>query len=509
MVVRQQLLCSWDKSCIVARSAGRDLARESTLARIAHRKSPFHFSTVTTRESPEPIVVSEGTSGPYDPELKEAGQLTSPTWELELFLSGAFVFASFQLPGVIESLFRRLEPHASDAARTVLFTGTLYAKAIAFTLIGTFLIHLVSRAQWVALLGLYSVYPRGIRWEEMKVGPIAKDVYRSYVPDLGQVVAKLDNFCSIVFSTGLLIVVVFAYSTFLAGSLAGGAYILAQLFTHGREMQNFFWLLFVVLVAIPVVGTLIDKRLGDRIPPQSTTYRVLHALLRVAFAINMMRVLGPMMWTLTTNIGRKRALAFLVVALSALIFLSAVDRLVQSDRLSFNSYDFFGSSREHGIRYQVYENQRDENESYARIPSIQSDIIKDPYVKLFIPFSPPRHNAAVARSCPGVKPLQDRGVQLGADPYLDDSLVVPVLACLTRLHAVTLDGAQQPSLQFAFYEHPRTGLKGMLAYIPVDSLAHGRHVIGVMPVPPTELPTDSAQLAKASWKQPFLIPFWR
>jgi hypothetical protein len=139
MVVRQQLLCIWDESCIVARSAGRDLARESTLARIAHRKSPFHFSTVTTRESPEPIVVSEGMSGRYDPELKEAGQLISPTWELELFLSGAFVFASFQLPGIIESVFRRLEPHASDAARSVLFVGTLYAKAIAFTLIGTFL----------------------------------------------------------------------------------------------------------------------------------------------------------------------------------------------------------------------------------------------------------------------------------------------------------------------------------------------------------------------------------
>jgi hypothetical protein len=74
---------------------------------------------------------------------------------------------------------------------------------------------------------------------------------------------------------------------------------------------------------------------------------------------------------------------------------------------------------------------------------------------------------------------------------------------------VTLDGAPQPSLQFAFYEHPHTGLKGMIAYIPLDSLAHGRHVIGVMPAPPTELPTDSKELAKASWKQPLLIPFWR
>ena len=80
---------------------------------------------------------------------------------------------------------------------------------------------------------------------------------------------------------------------------------------------------------------------------------------------------------------------------------------------------------------------------------------------------------------------------------------------MARLHAVTLDGAAQPSAQFAFYEHPGTGLKGMIAYIPIDSLTRGRHVISLMPVPPAELPTDSTKLANASWKKPLVIPFWR
>ena len=86
---------------------------------------------------------------------------------------------------------------------------------------------------------------------------------------------------------------------------------------------------------------------------------------------------------------------------------------------------------------------------------------------------------------------------------------MPVLACLAKLHAVTLDGAPQSSLEFAFYEHPNSGLKGMIAYIPVDSLTRGRHVISVMPVPPAELPTDSTKLANASWRKPLVIPFWR
>jgi hypothetical protein len=30
-----------------------------------------------------------------------------------------------------------------------------------------------------------------------------------------------------------------------------------------------------------------------------------------------------------------------------------------------------------------------------------------------------------------------------------------------------------------------------------------------MPVPPPTLPTDSADLANALWKRPYVIPFWK
>jgi hypothetical protein len=457
---------------------------------------------VTNPAQNETATGGERMHAPYDKELQESGQLTSPTWELELFLSGAFVFSSFQLPGIIESVFRRLEPHVTEMTSFVLFDGALYAKAIAFTLILTFMIHLVARAQWVALLGLYSVFPRGIRWDEMKVGPLARELYQSRIPDLGQAVARLDNFCSIVFSAGLLVVVMFVYSTGIAAFLGTSAYLVSHLADRGRHMAIYFALIAFVLIFLPVAAGGIDRQYAGRFKPGSRGWRILRRLLRIAFTINMMRVTGPMMWTLATNVGRKTSIALLVTAVSFLLFLSVSDRLVQSDRLSINGYDYYGTSLAHGVAYQVYENQREDDESYLRIPSIQSDIIRDPYVKLFIPYYPARHNAAVAHACPTLKPLQDRGIQIGSDPPLADSLVVPVLDCLAKIHAVTLDGAPISSLQFAFYEHPKTGIKGMLSYIPVDSLAHGRHVLSVMPAPPDDT-------TKVAWKKPYLIPFWR
>jgi hypothetical protein len=53
------------------------------------------------------------------------------------------------------------------------------------------------------------------------------------------------------------------------------------------------------------------------------------------------------------------------------------------------------------------------------------------------------------------------------------------------------------------------GMRGILAYIPVDSLPPGRHVITVMPVPPAKLLTDTPALANAVWKKPYVIPFWK
>jgi hypothetical protein len=458
---------------------------------------------------PVPPTPIEETQGPFDPDMKAAGQLTSPTWELELFLSGAFVFATFQLPGLIEKLFQRLEPHTVGASNFVVFIGSLYGKAIAFTLIAMFSVHLGARAYWVALMGLHSVFPRGIQWDELKVGPLAKEIYRSRTQDIQRSIARLDNFCSVVFSVGLVIVLVFVFSTTLAGVFGGLAYLLATAFRAKQNTMFFFFALSGVFTLVPLTATLLDKRFGARMTPGSRSHRFTTGALRLAFAMNLLRFTGPMMWTMMTNMGRRKAMAFMFVTLTLLVAIATADRLANSDRLSLNSYDFFARSRAHEVLASYYENQREDGRPYPRTPSIQSDIIREPYVKLFLPISARRHNAALLRECPGLKPIGDRGLQIGADSYVPDSLAEPVLACVAKLHAVTLDSVARPDLSFSFYENPSTGIKGVITYIPADSLARGRHVLGMLPIPPEELPKGTAALNAAPWKKPILIPFWR
>jgi hypothetical protein len=327
------------------------------------------------------------------------------------------------------------------------------------------------------------------------------------MPNMGRLIARIDNFCSIVFSVGLVIVFVFVFSTLLVALGGGLAYALALVFTHGENMRYFLYLLLVVFLAIPLGATVIDRTRGKNYPPGTRGHRILRGMIRFAVGVNLTAITGPMMWTLATNLGRKKSMAFLFVAMTALIVIATADRLAQSDRLSINSYDYFGASRTHAVNGRFYESQRVPGKSYARVPSIQSDIIKDPYVKLFIPYSPRRDNPAIASTCPTLKPIAERGLQIGADAPLPDSITVPVLACIARMHATSLDGAPRPEVEFSFYEQPASGIKGVVAYIPIDSLSPGRHVIGVVPTPPTPLPSDSA--AREDWKRPTLIPFWK
>jgi hypothetical protein len=440
---------------------------------------------------------------PYDPEMKEAGQLTSPTWELELFLSGALVFATFQLPDLVEKFFHSLEPHVAGMTRTAVLDLSLYAKSIAYTLLITFTVHLIGRAQWVALMGLQSVFPKGIRWDELKIGPIARRMYEERTPGLARVIAALDNFCSIIFSMGMMFVVLFLFSATVVSLTGGLAWLLSRFVTGGRYFDAWFIGIVLVVVGIPVVSGLVDRRLGAKLAPGSRGYRLIHAMLRFSFALNFVRTIGPMMWVLMSNIGRRKAVLALYAGLMGIIFVSSVDVMVRRGAVGLNNYDYYGPSVMHGVSSANYENQRTADAG-ARVPMIQSDIIRDPYVKLFIPYSPGRHNAALAKACPGLKPLQTEGVQVGGDTPVPDSLAVPALQCIAKLHDVKLDGAPIPNLEFAFYEHPMTGLRGVIAYIAVDSLPRGRHVLTIMPALPVPMPADSANL-----KQPYVIPFWK
>jgi hypothetical protein len=441
-------------------------------------------------------------AGPSDAELAASGVPdTSPTWELELLISGAVLFALFQIPPLLNGFFARAEPQATSTMLSVLLFMELYLKAIVYALIASFVVHLVARAYWVGLVGLHSVFPKGVRWENFKSGPVGLEVYRERLVSLPAIISRTDNFCSVIFSFAFLLVLLFAFTVCLTSVYSLIAYGIAHAFLGGKNTDTVFLVFALLTAVVPAVTTLIDRRFGQRLSPRGR--RVIRRLVILAYRGTAQGVISPIFVPLLTNVGRKKIMAIFYFSLFGVLSFVLAERFARSDLLSFNSYDYFGPSSRFGVDYRFYENQRDSGGVYPRTPSIQADVITGPYVKLFIPYYPRRYNVEIAKSCPAVHAIQSRGLQFGADAPVADSLAIPVLECLGRLHGVTVDGAPRPDLQYRFYEHPGTGIKGVITYIPADSLTRGQHIITVKQVPSPDASPKTPAPA------PWVIPFWR
>lgn len=450
-----------------------------------------------------PVFSSRPTdAGPSDAELAASGVPdTSPTWELELLISGAVLFALFQLPPLLNGFFARVEPHATSTMLSVLLFVELYVRAIVYALTASFVVHLVARAYWVGLVGLHSVFPKGVKWEHFKSGPVGLQVYRERLVSLPAIISRTDNFCSVIFSFAFLMVLLFAFTVCLTTVYSVVAYLVTHAFLGGQNTDSVFLVLAGLTALVPAITTLVDRRFGQRLSPRGQ--RIVRRLVIFSYRGTAQGVISPIFVPLLTNVGRKKITAIFYCSLFGILIFVIGERFARNDQLSFNSYDYFGPSSRFGVDYRFYESQRDPGEIYARTPSIQSDVITGSYVKLFVPYYPRRYNTAIARSCPALHPLEARGLQIGTDTPVPDSAAIPVLECLGRIHGVTVDGAPRPDLEYRFYEHPGTGIKGVITYIPADSLTRGQHLITVKQVPaPDASPTTPAP-------PPWVIPFWR
>ena len=430
----------------------------------------------------------------------------SAAWELELLIAGAVTFALFQLPGSLETLRASLEVKLTGGAALALWLGYVYAKMIVYLLIAAFLTNLTLRAYWVGLVGLHSVYPRGVVWDQMRLGPAAVEEYRERLASLPAIIGRVDNFASVIFSFAFMIVVVCVFSVVAAGVFGGLAWVIDQLAFGGRHsLAVFETLAFGFAIPVSTIG-LIDKKFGPRWAPDSTAGRWLRRAVRATLRVNGSSLFGPIFFTLFTNLRRGVLVSLFYVTFFSALFVAMGEFTVRVGLFAPGSPRYMPDDQNvRGVNASHYESLRGPDANPAAV-TIQSDVIEGPYVRLFIPYDAERHDPALAKTCAGAQPLRPGHVHIAtAAPTraVADRLASTVLGCLARMHAVTLDGAPQTDLQLRYYTQPTTGQPGMVAYLPTASLAPGQHVLSVMPPP---RPPDSVNKTPL---QPIEIPFWK
>lgn len=415
---------------------------------------------------------------------------TTPTWEVELLISGVAVFAMLQLPGWLDSQLFTLRPRFDlQWAEPLLFTY-IYLKSAAILLALTFALHLALRAYWIALVGVHSIHPDGVRWDTLRMGPLEREQQKRHFGTAAGSIDRADNRATIVFALGVILAVRLLLMSLLVlalFTLVESAVSLAGVPLDGGTL----FLACGVLILVPnMLAKRIDARFGQRLREGGLPRRGLALVLRFYILIGL-GGRSQTMAVLASHRGERRMNLIVLGVFIALTTGVATDATLQKAPGALGNYGLFpgDASPARVIDSSHYDDQRDPLHD-PLTPYIQSDLASGPYLRLVVPYRPGNDAPSLRKSCPAAARTRE-------DAARDDAL----LACLDRLHAVSLDGKPLDTLRYAAGSDPRTRRPALVAMIDIRALPPGEHVLRVQD-------TVAKRGGGRSVANTDVIPFW-
>jgi len=440
--------------------------------------------TISAFHPGEPAVI------PPDESIDKLPGHTTPTWEVELLISGVAVFAMLQLPGWLNDRLMFLLPRFEDSLRASLIMVFSYSMGAAVILAATFALHLLLRAYWIALVGMHSVYPDGIRWERLRMGPIERQVMQHRDGDFAAMVERADNRASVVFATGVALATILLVLTVLVVGLFAAGMTIAMALRWQVHAERVLLIGIAIVLGPSLLISLLDRRWGARLPEGNPLRRLIAAgfnlYARFGFANK-----GGVLGMLSSHHGRWRVQAIATAAIAVCLCGAMFGQLAMRAPERLGSYAGFPRFDKHTVNMvdaAYYDDQRDPLRS-RMVPFIQSAEIDGHYLRLTVPYQPDRDAAAMRRTCPAAAKIDDA-----------DARAAATLHCLAALHPVTLDGKPVAGLRYDAGSDAQTERPALVAMIDVRALAAGRHELAIADASPAG---DDPSLS-----DPWVIPFW-
>jgi hypothetical protein len=393
---------------------------------------------------------------------------TTPTWEMELLISGATIFGLLQLPDLIDHLYYRTVNMSPHDYMNVLMLLWLYSKGGVVTLVLTFLAHLSLRGYWVALVGMNSVYPGGILWEKLGLGPITRERFASSKDGgMEDAIERADNRATRVFGVGFAFAVLMAAMSSIALLALVACLAVDVLFGEGYTLKVFFTV--IALVALPgFITWMVDRRFGESLAKRPALRRVVSGLIDAYSKWGIGPRTNPLIALFRSHVGRTRFMSTVILVLMPILFAIVIQQSMTRGRLPLGLFvgisgtDLYAPTTS---ATDFYENERGDAWRMTPLPHIPSRVVEGPYLQLFVPFIPRLHGAALPGACPELKGAGKADARTRLD-------------CLARMIALRIDGVPV-SVPLDATTDAATGQPGMLAMLPITALAAGRHELSL------------------------------
>jgi len=379
------------------------------------------------------------------------------SWQAEIILSGMVIFSLFQIPEGIEKLREHF------ITEVVVFNDfnnffVAWSMGSVWLTIG-FVVHLILRGVWIAMVGLSYVFPEGTR----------KEVFRTYqprfyetirkLPSPTESVIKLEKACSIIFAISFFFFMVLVGVSFYYIVLGTGV---ATFFIYLEGYDVFLdkkWIfeLFFGSLSLLVFIDFLSFGYFRRFKVFAVLFYPVYVLISwVTFS----KTYRNIYYLLASNVNRWK-LGFL---LAGFIFMT----ILLSSSLSGNSFklpsrlEFYSTATATSVFAGHY--QTNHHRLHSVKMQIPSEIIENNYLQLFIVQRIDTEDS--------IKVVCNYEEQLAKEKINRDSLK---LACLGSFYRVTLNDSIPTNPNWHFYQNPTTQQKGIMSWLDISALPNGEH----------------------------------
>jgi len=399
-------------------------------------------------------------------------KLQEESWQLELIISG---FAIFGLFTAYPTIAERVE-ESGNGKQIYNFVIFLVAQISCGILIFNLLLHVLLRGLWIGTLGLRYV-SGDIEYEELNYTEKFTKFLKKNVGSFDKYIATLENYCSIIFAISFLLIFYVLALTFTIISIALiGNYIIGN-----DDLPNWlskaFGIPLLVFFIIGMLLTFIDFVTLGFLKKKKWLSKIYFPMYWVFSWVTLSFLYRPLVYNFLDNkFGRR--LSFTLVPIYFLILLGS--------SLQYNNSNYLDndmSSSTISTNNENYEDLIKTNNKFVKHPIIQSKVVQENYLKIFIPYSENIEDYVFSFN-KGLKPEIDiRG--LGSDITFNetfdfskkDSLTKEYLKTINTIYSVHIDSVAFET-EFIIGKSLKDKL-GFETYLSIDSLKIGKHLIKI------------------------------
>ena len=408
------------------------------------------------------------------PEFKKLLQkLQEESWQLELLISGFAIFG----------LFTAFEP-----IRTSMYeaknTGEIYRFVVSFValiscsiLIFNLLLHVLLRGLWIGALGLRYV-SGDINFDNLNYSQKFTKYLKKKVGSFDKYIATLENYCSVIFAISFLLIFYVLALTFIMIAIA----LIGNYIIDSETLPT--WItkgVGVVLISFLIFGmfiTFIDFATLGYLKKKKWISKIYFPIYWVFSFITLSFLYRPLVYNFLDNkFGRR--LSMILVPFYFLIVITSSFKYNYSNYLNTtsSSNDIISNSRN-------YEDLLTDDNEFIQDVVIQSKVITDPYVKVFVKFSERIENIVFDFNN-GLKPEIDRR-GLRSDIKINggrietrniDSLKREYLKTFNYIYSVDVDSLNLES-EFILAKGKKDEF-GFETYVGIKQLTEGKHLLKV------------------------------